>query len=97
MRPPPKLIENCEFKYKCDKQWNELRIIPDTDDSYRGCDVCKKLVYFVTTEEELSYRICRSNCVAIDPLLYRKILDREMLKALKKPRIGYVTFKSGET
>jgi hypothetical protein len=93
MKNTETLIRNCEFKLKCTMAWDDLRKIPDVEDSFRACDQCKKPVYFVKKEEELSYQIYRNHCVAIHPDLSRKIFQREIIKSASKPLLGHVIMK----
>jgi hypothetical protein len=94
VKTPEKLIRNCEFKFKCDKAWDDLRSIPDMPDIFRACDECNKPVYFVSNEEELAFRICRNHCVAMDPMLNSRVFEREIIKSAGKPLLGHVRFKS---
>lgn len=93
MKNTENLIRNCEFKFKCDRQWDSLRKLPELGDSIRACDNCKKPVYFVKNEEELSYRICLNHCVAIDPALNRLVFDKDIIKKASRPLLGHVILK----
>ncbi|MFK5914118.1 MAG: hypothetical protein QM484_07070 [Woeseiaceae bacterium] len=56
-------IKNCEFKYKCPKDWFELE--ESDDDNIRHCNKCEKNVYFCESEAELKKAIKKNRCVAI--------------------------------
>ena len=58
----PMTIANCQFEFKCPKQWGEL-----TDDGKldsRFCDACERRVHLCVTNEELRARAKAGECVA---------------------------------
>jgi hypothetical protein len=89
-----KTIRNCVFSYKCPKEWEDLSSNNDGKDTIRYCGECKKLVYFVTTEEELAYRIWERSCVAIPKEFGVKIFQKQILKSSSKPLLGAVRIKT---
>ena len=76
---PKNLIRNCEFKFKCPKKWDDLRVSSSLRamDSPRRCDECHKLVWKVDTEEELAQHVLNNRCVAISPELYGRTVAEE--------------------
>lgn len=57
-------LRNCQFKFKCPKQWDSLERTNRTD--VRFCDHCKEKVYFCHTSHELREAIEKNYCVAIN-------------------------------
>lgn len=58
----PMTIANCQFEFKCPKQWSAL-----TDDGKldsRFCDACERRVHLCVTNEELRARAEAGECVA---------------------------------
>ncbi len=59
-----KLIDNCEFKFKCPLLWENLT---ETEDGkIRFCGECKRKVYFCENDEELKSRAEAGECVAVN-------------------------------
>ena len=85
-------IRNCEFKFKCPKQWDDLKSNPHNA-NIKHCDTCEKLVYLVETEEELVYKVWQNLCVAIPQKLGEKIFTKEMIKSAHRPLVGQVRIK----
>ena len=56
-------IRNCEFRFKCPKDWDALKPTDREDERY--CNECNQIVYFCHTEEELMAAIQADRCVAI--------------------------------
>ena len=95
---PENLIRNCEFKFKCPKQWDDLRASPSPRavDSPRRCEECHKLVWKVETEEELARHILNDRCVAISPELYDRTVaeeHRQIIKASSGRLLGAYSLK----
>ena len=63
------VIRNCEFKFKCPKQWDFLELTDEEDQ--RDCNECHQIVYFCKTGKQLMAAIKEDRCVAV------KILDPE--------------------
>ena len=57
-------IRNCEFRFKCPRQWDALKPTEDKDQRY--CHECNQIVYFCHTAEELMIAIKEDRCVAIN-------------------------------
>lgn len=76
-------IENCEFAFKCPKDWKEL--VPDEAlPTVRHCDECKRPVYQCQTDDELQLRAKKGHCVAI----YRPDENEILFGAMKiDPRV----------
>ena len=58
-------IENCKFKFKCNKTWNSLEIKDDYSENRRFCGQCEQDVYFINSEAELQIAILNNYCVSI--------------------------------
>lgn len=56
-------IRNCEFRFKCPKQWDALK--PTDNEDQRYCNECNQIVYFCHTPDELMAAIQANRCVAI--------------------------------
>ena len=76
---PQHLIRNCEFKFKCSKQWDELLTSssPRAVDSPRRCNECHQIVWKADNEEQLAEHILYDRCVAITPELYDRTVVEE--------------------
>ena len=61
-----KLIENCEFAFKCPMLWKSLDATKD--ENIRFCGECKRNVFFCANGEELREHAGRGECVALDRL-----------------------------
>ena len=83
---PENLISNCEFKFKCPKQWDDLEKPehPRALDLTRRCNECHKLVWKADTEEQLAEHILHDRCVAITSELYDRTVAEEQREALKR-------------
>ena len=58
-------IENCKFKFECNKTWNSLEIKDDYSENRRFCGHCEQDVYFINSEAELQIAILNNYCVSI--------------------------------
>ncbi len=58
-----KLIENCEFKFKCPLKWEFLS--GTGDEKVRFCGECGRKVFFCENDEELRKHSEIGECVAI--------------------------------
>lgn len=77
------LIRNCEFKFKCTRQWEDLEAAPTTRfDSPRRCNDCRKLVWAADSEDQLARYILHNYCVAITPELYDRTVVAEHRKLI---------------
>lgn len=56
-------IRNCEFKFKCPKEWELL--IPTIHKDQRFCGECDRTVYLCKTGTELMTAIREDRCVAV--------------------------------
>jgi hypothetical protein len=56
-------IRNCEFKFKCPKEWKSLQLTDQEDQRY--CDECNQIVYFCRTGKQLMAAIKADRCVAV--------------------------------
>jgi len=56
-------IRNCEFRFKCPKEWNGLK--PTDNHDQRYCSACNQIVYFCHTANELMAAIQADHCVAV--------------------------------
>ena len=59
-------------KYSCDKQWQELRPIPQQPDK-RFCLDCRKTVYHCTTEQQAREHAISENCIMLPGQLALKL------------------------
>ena len=57
-------IRNCEFRFKCPKDWWELQ--PTKISTERFCTQCQKTVHFCRNQTELHDAIVKDLCVAIE-------------------------------
>lgn len=55
----------CQFRFLCDRQWNDLATIAGKPD-VRLCHRCGKPVFRCTDYEQLAEHVALSHCVAID-------------------------------
>jgi hypothetical protein len=55
-------IRNCRFAFKCDKDWDDLDDIGESD--IRFCQTCQNEVYFCNDDDELVENVKRNRCVA---------------------------------
>jgi hypothetical protein len=58
-----KSIRNCNFKYRCHMEWDDLE--QTEKELVRHCGICSKLVYLCQNEAELASAIVGNLCVAI--------------------------------
>ena len=58
-------IENCDtaFRFKCPKQWENLKLTPNF--AVRHCDACEKKVHFCRTLPEAQDHARQGHCVAV--------------------------------
>ena len=56
-------IRNCAFKFKCEKQWEQLELL--SAKNKRFCKACKHEVHLVDTDEKLLLALRKNWCVAI--------------------------------
>lgn len=54
----------CQFKFLCDKEWSDLRVIRETP-GVRFCADCEKAVFLCTNYEDLRKHTAESHCVAV--------------------------------
>lgn len=88
-------IENCYFKYRCTKVWEDLVIIKGLDQSIRKCSDCKQLVYLVDNENDLACKVLSSQCISVTKSLAERIFDKRVLMSISRPLTGHVRFKGG--
>ena len=62
------VIRNCEFRFKCPKQWASLEATQNEKE--RFCSQCQRLVYHCKTPEELQLAINKNRCVAVQLVDY---------------------------
>lgn len=77
------VIVNCDFRFKCPNQWNELEAT--TEANRRFCNSCERSVYFVNSNEELKKAYLDGLCVAayiVDPVVAEPTL---LLGELESP------------
>ena len=55
-------IRNCRFAFKCDKNWDDLDDIGESD--IRFCQTCQNEVHFCNDDYELVENVKRNRCVA---------------------------------
>jgi hypothetical protein len=55
-------IRNCKFAYKCDKDWDDLDDIGESD--IRFCQTCQSEVHFCHDDDELVENVKLDHCVA---------------------------------
>lgn len=60
---PVNEIRNCEFKFKCPKEWELLSLTEHKDQ--RFCNECERIVYFCKTGKALMAAIQADQCVAV--------------------------------
>ena len=58
-------IRNCKFAFKCEKRWNDLKVISGGNKRIRFCDDCEKDVYRCRTDDQLKIAMKHNHCVAI--------------------------------
>ena len=58
------LIRNCQFAFKCDAVWENLE--QKRNRKIRFCHTCSKNVYLCEDDYELSQKIVKNKCVAIE-------------------------------
>jgi len=56
-------IRNCTFKFRCDKQWQDLERTEDP--KVRYCNSCEEEIHYVHTNKELRKAIEANQCVAL--------------------------------
>jgi hypothetical protein len=58
------VIKDCEFEFKCPKNWYRLK--STSDPAQRYCGSCKRTVHFCTNQAELDAASAQGFCVAIE-------------------------------
>ncbi len=83
------LIRNCEFKFKCEQQWDSL-IPKDGVENLKYCSQCQKDVHLVKDPWELAIAIDKNYCVAV----HRSMgIEARGVKNLGKISVGQIGFK----
>lgn len=59
-----KLIENCEFRFKCPLMWENLT--KTGDEKVRFCGQCERKVYFCENDGEFEKHTRLGECVAVE-------------------------------
>lgn len=54
----------CQFRFLCDRRWNDLAAITDQPDG-RYCDGCAKQVFRCADYDELAGHLAQQYCVAM--------------------------------
>lgn len=54
----------CEFKFLCDKKWEDLLEIRGEKNT-RYCNACEKPVFYCYSYEDLAYNVESGRCIAI--------------------------------
>ena len=57
-------IRNCEFRFKCPKDWDAL--LKTHDPKVRHCNECNRRVVYCKKASELQTAIINNNCVAVE-------------------------------
>ncbi len=57
-------IQECDFAFKCPKQWDDLRAGDDPDKRY--CETCERDVYFISSRIELDVARKLGRCIAAE-------------------------------
>lgn len=57
-------IQECDFAFKCPKQWDDLRGGDDPDKRY--CETCERDVHFVSSRIEFEVALKLGRCVAAE-------------------------------
>jgi hypothetical protein len=55
-------ILECDFAFKCPKQWENLNLLDHPDQ--RFCDSCNRKVFFVHTRQQLAVYQKQGHCIA---------------------------------
>lgn len=58
------IIQNCDFHFICEKEWEKLTVIENSNDS-RYCGACNKIVYLVKTQHDVEIARLFELCVAV--------------------------------
>lgn len=56
-------IRNCQFAFRCTKQWPELA--RTDNDKKRFCDDCQQNVFLCESDAELTQAVIQNRCIAI--------------------------------
>ena len=57
-------IRNCEFRFKCPKDWDSL--LKTHDPKVRHCNECNRRVVYCKKASELQRAIIDNDCVAVE-------------------------------
>ncbi len=57
-------IRNCQFKFQCQRTWEQLEPTKNKDERY--CGACSQTVYLCRTPAALIAAIRKNLCVAVD-------------------------------
>jgi len=77
-------IRNCEFKFLCDKRWNDLDQIEGVE-KVRFCAKCQTEVHFIDDAWDLALALDKDWCVAITRTL---AITAKGFKSLNEPLLG---------
>ena len=80
--PASGVIKDCEFEFKCPKNWYRLK--STSDPAQRYCGSCKRTVHFCTNQKELDKASALGFCVAIEAPL-QKIKLPPLMGARRMP------------
>ena len=78
------MIRNCQFKFECEKKWNELLRIKG-EPKVRYCTQCLQEVHFVDDAFSLVLAMEMDWCVAIPRKL---VVDSKNIKSINEPLMG---------
>ena len=81
--PASGVIKDCEFEFKCPKNWYRLR--STSNPAQRYCGSCRRTVHFCTNQVELDAASALGLCVAIEAPL-QKIKLPPLMGARRMPR-----------
>ena len=56
-------VENCKFKFTCNKSWDEFK--QTSIENIRHCGECNKDVHLVLTHKEFDSAIQNNYCIAV--------------------------------
>jgi hypothetical protein len=70
-------IVNCQFVFKCPRQWDELEITDDPDQKY--CHQCNRFVYFARTQTDLSRLAQEAKCIAAYVVNIQEVSPKPLL------------------
>ncbi len=58
-------IRNCKFAFKCEKRWNDLKVVSGKDKDIRFCGDCEQNVYRCRTDDQLKTALKENRCIAV--------------------------------